>query len=377
MKKIGIDARFFGPKMKGLGRYSQKLIENLEELDGGSTDREYYIFLKKETFDTYQPQHSNFKKVEADFRWYTIKEQLAFPKFLNSFNLDLVHFCHFNVPILYRRPFLVTVHDLILFHFPTVRNTTLSKAYYVFKLFAYQLTIRRAVKKAKKVLAVSDFTKKDIMKELRVSEEKIAMTHEGCDFRCFVAPGNEEEVLKKYGIMRPYLLYVGNAYPHKNLERLVLAYQKIKKWYPGISLVLVGGKDFFYDRLEQWAGNRKVVGIVFPGYVPDEDLDVLYKNAELYVFPSLYEGFGLPPLEALAKNTPVVSSNKSSMPEILGGAAYYFDPEKTDSIAETIDKVLSSSREEIFSVQKTIRQLQLFSWEKMAKETFEEYKKLL
>lgn len=185
MKKIGIDARFYGPKGKGLGRYSQKLIEMLEEIDGGSTDREYYVLLKKENFDYYHPTHDNFKKVEADFDWYSFAEQFKFPKFLRSLNLDLVHFCHFNVPLFYRRKFIITIHDLILFHHPTVRNTTLNKAYYALKLVAYQAVIRSAVRRAAKVIAVSHFTKNDLMNELKLPEKKIVTTHEGCDFRMF------------------------------------------------------------------------------------------------------------------------------------------------------------------------------------------------
>ncbi len=377
MKKIGIDARFYGPKNKGLGRYAQKLIENLECIDGGSEERTYFIFLKKENFGDYHPQNSNFKKIEADFDWYSFKEQAVYPRFLSSFKLDLMHFCHFNVPLTYRRRFIVTVHDLILFHFPTIRSTTRNKIYYIFKLLAYQIVIRSAVKRAKKVIAVSKFTKRDVMKELHISGNKIAVTYEGCDSDHLVSPENGGEILIKYGIMKPYLLYVGNAYPHKNLERLVLAYERIKKPLPEVSLVLVGGKDFFYSRLEKYVLDKKIGGVVFPGYVPDDELDAMYKDAELYVFPSLYEGFGLPPLEALARNTPVASSSRTSMPEILGKTVSYFDPENTASMARTIETMLKKPKDEIFSRPEASKQVKLFSWNKMARQTLSEYKKII
>ena len=163
MLKIGIDARFYGPKGKGLGRYAQKLIEYLEQIDGNS-ERVYYVFLKKENFNQYVPRHENFKKVLADFNWYSFSEQFVFPFFLNKFNLDLMHFCHFNVPIFYRKKFVVTIHDLILFHYPTVRNTTLNRYYYFFKLLCYKWTIKSAARRADRVIAVSDFTKDDVIK---------------------------------------------------------------------------------------------------------------------------------------------------------------------------------------------------------------------
>ncbi|MEA1926319.1 MAG: glycosyltransferase family 1 protein [Patescibacteria group bacterium] len=377
MKKIGIDARFYGPKNKGLGRYAQKLIENLEYIDGESKERTYFIFLKKENFSDYHPQNSNFKKIEADFDWYSFREQAMYPKFLSSFKLDLMHFCHFNVPLAYRRRFIVTVHDLILFHFPTIRNTTRNRIHYIFKLLAYQIVIRSAVKRAKKVIAVSKFTKQDIMKELHISEDKIVVTYEGCDSDRLISPENSGEILEKYGIMKPYLLYVGNAYPHKNLEKLVLAYKEIKKSLPEVSLVLVGGKDFFYAQLEKYVLDKKISNVVLPGYVPDNELDAMYKNAELYIFPSLYEGFGLPPLEALARNTPVASSSKTSMPEILEKAVLYFDPESVASIAWTIETVLKKPKDEIFSRQEALKQVGSFSWNKMARQTLSEYRKVI
>jgi len=377
MNKIGIDARFYGPKGKGLGRYCQKLIELLEKVDGGSREREYHVFLKKENFDLYHPCHKNFQKHEADFGWYSFAEQLKFPAFLNSFNLDLVHFCHFNVPLFYRGKFVVTIHDLILLHHPTLRNTTINKAYYILKLFAYQITIRSALRRAKKVLAVSNFTKQDLLKEFKLDKNKLITTYEGCDFYFDGNSDNDEEILQNYGIIKPYLIYVGNAYPHKNLERLVVAFKNIKKVHPGISLVLVGGSDYFYQRLQKFVKSQSIQGVIFPGYVPDNSLQALYRNAQLYVFPSLYEGFGLPPLEALSLGTPVASSSKTSMPEVLGNAATYFDPENTDSISETINNLLNKQKSKIFSPELAKKQIQKFSWKNMARETLRVYEECL
>lgn len=374
--RIGIDARFFGPKQKGLGRYSQKLIENLERIEAGS-ENEYYIFLRREGFDSYQPQNKNFKKVLAEYRWYGWSEQLLFPRLLNKYNLDLVHFCHFNVPIFYRKKFVVTIHDLILFHFPTIKNSTLNTFHYFFKLRIYHFVIRQAVQRAEKIIAVSEFTKKDIQKELKIPENKILVTKEGFDPLCRTPSEKPETILKKYGIIKPYLLYVGNAYPHKNLEMLCRAFAGLKREYPELKLVLVGGEDYFYNRLEKYVKELGIKGVIFPGFVPDEELGVVYKGASVYVFPSLYEGFGLPPLEALAENVPVASSNRTSMPEVLGEAAQYFNPEEGVSVIKNISELLGLKDRRAELLKEGQAQLKKFSWQKMAAETLEAYKKIV
>jgi glycosyltransferase involved in cell wall biosynthesis len=225
--KIGIDARFYGPIGKGLGRYTQKLIENLEKFDN---ENSYFIFLKKENFDEYVPKKPNFKKVLADFRWYTFSEQIKFPILIRKYNLDLMHFPHFNVPILYSGKFIVTIHDLILLHFPTIRSSTLSPFVFKIKFLAYRIVIRLAISRSEKIIAVSNFTKNDILKNYSdINSEKIEVTYEACEDFCMLSPNKDEEIISKYGIRKPYIMYVGNAYPHKNLEKLILVFKNIKK----------------------------------------------------------------------------------------------------------------------------------------------------
>lgn len=371
--RIGIDARFFGSAGKGLGRYTQKLIENLERVD--KTNR-YFIFLRKENFDEYRPHNPNFKKALANFPWYSFSEQINMPQVLNKYDLDLVHFPHFNVPLLYRKKFIITIHDLILLHFPTVKNTTLNPLFYRLKFLAYRLVIKSAVKRAKKIIAVSEFTKKDIINNYRIPEEKIAITYQACENFCAISPKNEDEILKKYGIIKPYLLYVGNAYPHKNLEAFVLAYKDIDKQIKNLHLVLVGKEDYFYRRLKNFVEEKNIPNLIFPDFIPDDDLDSVYKNAALYVFPSLYEGFGLPPLEAMAKGAPVASSDHECMKEILGDSACYFNAKNRKETAETIIRLLNNGELRKNLIEKGYARVKKYSWEKMARETFSEYQKL-
>jgi glycosyltransferase involved in cell wall biosynthesis len=371
--RIGIDARFYGSIGKGLGRYTQKLIENLEKTD---QENLYFIFLRKDNFDEYQPKNKNFKKVLADYRWYTLAEQIRMPSLLNKYNLDLVHFPHFNVPLFYRKKFIVTIHDLILIHFPTIKGTTLNPLFYKLKFWMYKLAINSAIKRSEKIIAVSNFTKEDILSNYKVNSDKISVAYEACDDFCNFSIQKSRDILEKYGIIKPYILYVGNAYPHKNLEELVLAFSQIKEEIKNLRLVLVGKEDYFYTRLKKIIQARKIEKVIFSGFVPDKDLDTIYREAELYVFPSLYEGFGLPPLEAMAKGVPVISSDHPCMREILEDSAFYFNAKNRDEMAEKIKNLIRNTEEIKKLREKGYQQSKKYSWNKMAGETLKIYKEI-
>jgi len=393
--RIGIDARFFGSIGKGLGRYTQKLIENLEKTD---SENQYVIFLRKENFDEYRPKNKNFQKVLADYRWYSFSEQLFFPKLLYKYKLDLMHFPHFNAPLLYRKKFVLTIHDLILIHFPTVRSSTLSPVFYWFKFLAYKIVIWSAVHRCKKIIAVSKFTKKDILNVYKdIPENKIEVTYEACENLYATGPDRSDEILRKYGIIKPYLIYIGNVYPHKNPERLVLAFKKLEKIrgdiHPrtnennaasladsknigvGVKLAFVGSEDYFYRRLKNFSAENEAKNVLFLEFVPDSDLGALLRSAEAYIRPSLYEGFELPPLEAMSEGVPVLSSDHECALEILGDSALYFDGKNTDDMISAILKILSDGELRKRLIKKGYEQVKKYSWEKMARETLEIYKK--
>jgi glycosyltransferase involved in cell wall biosynthesis len=387
--RIGIDARFYGPAGKGLGRYTQKLIKYLEQLDDAN---DYVVFLRKENFDEYRPAKANFRKVLADYRWYSLEEQILFPRLLKRHRLDLAHFPHFNIPVFYRGRFVVTIHDLILLHFPTVRATTLHPLWYRIKFLAYRFAIREAVFRSQKILTVSEFTKRDLLGHYAVPKEKVAVTYEAAEPFCFFQPEEvEQEILSRIGlvrderdvasdadgcgIIRPYLLYVGNAYPHKNLEMLVEAVGSLAG--RGARLVLVGKEDYFYKRLKFFAQEKGIENVVFAGFVPDKDLDVLYRHTRAYVFPSLYEGFGLPPLEAMGKGAPVVAARAASLPEVLGEAALYFDPESPESLRKALEQAWEDEGVRTMLRKKGYVQAGKFRWEAMAEETLRVYREVL
>lgn len=398
--RIGIDARFYGPIGKGLGRYIQELVDNIIKITKSKSASSgvdldfskiiFVVFLSPENFDEFVPSDSNVKKVCLKTPWYSLKEQFLMPFYIWKEKLDLMHYPHFNVPVLSSCKFVVTIHDLILTHFPTLRATTLSPFIYYLKNVAYRLVIGFAVKKSEKIITVSEFTKNDICSQFKVNPEKIIVTYEGVadlssgNDSLFAAKLNNEETLKRYNINGDFLLYVGNAYPHKNLDWLLKVFAKLITIKPGLRLVLVGKEDYFYSQIHKvaislklWKKEDENSSVIFPGYVPDSRLKALYQEASIYVFPSMYEGFGLPPLEAMANSCPVISSDRASLPEILGSAAIYFNPEnEEDLINKTLNLLENKSlREEL--IAKGVEQVKKYSWLNCAQKTLEVYLQVL
>ncbi len=372
--RIGIDARFYGPLGKGLGRYTERLIHHLQALRPAE---EFVIFLRKENWEAFQPTVPTFTKVLADFPWYTVAEQRGMPRVVANAKVDLMHYPHFNVPFFTPRPFVVTIHDLILTHFPTRRATTLGPLKYAVKQLGYQLTLSRAVSRAAKIITVSEFTKQDIRSYFGYDPKKIVVTYEAVD------PFPETmvdvpAVLQKYDIRQPYLLYVGNAYPHKNLEKLIALLHELPAAQKTLQLVIIGKADYFQNRIRQLVhdagiGNR----VRFPGYVPDTELGVLYQQAHAFIFPSLYEGFGLPPLEAMAYGTPVLSSDAACMKEILGKAALYFNPNATRGMLAALQQLESTPelRSQLIAAGK--QQVAQYRWQNLAESTLRVYRDTL
>lgn len=367
--RIGIDARFYNES--GVGRYLRNLIGNLIILD---KKNEYFIFLLPKDLAQFKAG-KNFYAAEANFPWYGFAEQFKFPQLLNKFKLDLVHFPHFNVPVFYTGKFVVTIHDLIHQHHAMKRATTLDPVIFKIKQFGYRRVFKTAVIKSQKILVPSNYVKDNLTAEWHLKKEKITVTHEAVDPGILLTAQSikskkTEEILEKFHIRPPFIFYVGNAHPHKNLEGLIETFKQLKNRYPNLQLVLGGNDHYFWQRIKN---EHQHQDIKYTGLVTDEELVVMYRNARCFVLPSYEEGFGIPLLEAMACACPVVSSSNGSLPEIGSDAAVYFNPYDTSDMSSKIDRVLRSAKLRQGLIKKGKLRVKMFSWKKLAKQTLEVY----
>lgn len=378
MKTIAIDARFYGAESRGLGRYTKMLIRGLEDIDQA---HQYHIYLRRQNFDEYFPRRANFIKKLADVNWYSLKEQILLPFYFNRREIDLIHYPHFNLPLACPKPFVVTIHDLILLEYPTKKATTLDPVRYALKSLAYKAVLRKAIFNSEKIITVSQFSRRDIVRHFPSAKAKIEVIYDACEPAADRVKLNAEqkERIQQCKIPKEYVLYVGGAYPHKNLENLVAAYGEAKKSpaFKDVALVLTGGDDYFYRRIKELGKRCRIADIYYPGLVDDEMLMELYANARLFIFPSVYEGFGLPPLEAMSWGVPVLASSAGSLPEVLGDAAYYFNPYNVSEMAAALVIVCSDEKKRVELTAKGKKRVAIFSWQKTAGETLEVYKNIL
>ncbi|MDP2638066.1 MAG: glycosyltransferase family 1 protein, partial [Candidatus Levybacteria bacterium] len=364
--KIGIDCRLWNET--GVGRYTRNLVFNLQKID---RKNEYVLFVLSKDYDQIsQLSFLNSHLVRTDIRWHTIAEQFYFPKILNRENLDLMHFAYFSVPLFYNKPFVVTIHDLIVNHFSTGSASTLPLPIYKIKLLGYKAVMYMAAKRAKKVITVSNATKEEIVDHLRVDENKVVVTYEGVDDKIsnlkLQIPNKSQNT--KYKILNTkYFLYVGNAFPHKNLERLMDAFS-VSCQGNDTKLILVGKDDYFYKKLRKKVEDMKLDGkVIFLQNISDQELSDLYNNSLALVSPSLMEGFGLPALEAMANKCLVLSSDIPALKEICGDAAIYFDPYNIKDMAKKMNEVHSNDTYYYSDKKgKGLERIKLFSWQKMA-----------
>lgn len=372
--RIGIDARLFGTALAvGIGRYTEELIRNLVGLD---KDNKYHIFLSKSAAENFPIYAPNLSKTGVDFSHYSYSEQFKYPIILKKTDLDLIHYTNFNSPIFFTSiPSVATIHDLTLWFFPGRGQKSW------FRRMIYRLVIKRTCENAKRIIAITKKTKQDIVELLGINPEKITVIYEAVPSNYKVV-NNDQKIKKlkhKFNISKPYVMYVGQWREHKNIVRMIRAFSLLSRRY-GVDyqLVMVGRVD---NRYPQVMATIKELGltnqVVFTGYVPDSELPYIYNGAEFFVWPSLYEGFGLPPLEAMACGVPVVSSNASCMPEVLGDAAYYFDPLSVEAIAKAMADVASSYALKRELRLKGLRQAKKYSFEKATKQTSNIYKQVL
>ncbi len=333
---IAIDARAF--YWTGIGRYIRNILSQFLAHPSGHT---FTILVpegrEQEAQQDLRDAKKVFQYVGVEPSYYSFKEQTRFLSQLNTLEVDLVHFMHFNVPYFYRRPYVVTIHDITRFIFPGQKRQSL------FQQVAYEAIFANAVANAKQVISVSKTTQYDMGQLPFKNVAPITTIYEGVDpdFSNSVSLLSKQKIELLLGTDRPFFLFVGVWMSHKNLVRLLDAYQIVRKEYPGIALVITGKPVPGYSNLISYVRNSNLEkDVIFPGFVPHPLLPALYAKSTALAFPSLYEGFGLPPLEAMLCGAPVIASNVSSLPELLGDTAEYVNPESVPDIARGMLKIV-------------------------------------
>jgi glycosyltransferase involved in cell wall biosynthesis len=362
--RIGIDARKLHDF--GIGTYLRNLLRELATIDQTT---EYVLFCKPDDTEIAGALGQNFRAVPERSGHYSIAEQLTLPLAVAREKLDLFHAPHYVLPALIPSRSVVTIHDCIHLMFPEYLHR-LGRAYAYASLWT-------AAHKSNRIFTVSEQSKRDILKFFKVSPEKIVVTPNAIDDRFNIAPSEEHlaQVRERYQLSHAYLLYVGNIKPHKNLERLIEAFHLVRlQGRPELELLIIGDEISKLQSLRRAVHKYQLHRYVrFLGFVPDTTLTVLYRLASVFVFPSLYEGFGLPPLEAMASGTPVVTSNVSSLPEVVGDAAVLVDPYRAEAIADGILAVLRSSHLREDLRQRGLAQVKVYSWRRSAERVREVY----
>lgn len=368
--KIGFDFRMGGSINAGLGRYSFELLIHMIELN---PNNQYFVFYNKSNYNS--KDLSALKKlgaelVETNIRHYSFGEQLSLPKILNKYDLDLMHFPNFNVPLRYKKPYVVTIHDMVHHKISGHKKSR------VWKFYAYQYLIKKAADNAKLIITVTESAKKEIVKYLEVNPEKIVVTYEAPTDQ-EVVPANIEKVKEKYLLSRPYFLFVGTLERKKNIPMLAKAFDLfLSKYKFDMDLVIAGKVDVHYPEIkDQIMDISHRNRLVLTGYVEDEDQAALYQGAYAFITTSLHEGFGLPGLEAMRYGLPVLASNTEVFNEVYDNGAIYFDPLDPEDIAEHMKLVSQDTQFHAQMQQKSIARVQYFDWTETAKQTLEVYNK--
>jgi glycosyltransferase involved in cell wall biosynthesis len=318
----------------------------------------------------------NFVLKIVDIAHYTLAEQLKLPKVLERENCDLWHFLNFNVPVKFKGKYVVTIHDLTLFFYEgRQKKSFLNK-------LAYKYIFKSACQNAREIIAVSCATKQDIMQTFKIESKKIKVVHEAADdvkFSQTLKLTDEiAKIKKKYQLANsPVILYVGQWRHHKNLTGLIEAYELLRQ-ESDAKLVIIGKVDpLFPEVLEAIDKSAFASDIIKTGFVSEEELAAWYKASTVFVFPSFYEGFGLPGLEAMAAGLAVVSSDRTSLPEIYGSAAIYFNPSDPQDMKNKIQKVIADPVLREKMIADGHKMAQKYSWAKTSQETLEIYNKII
>ena len=368
--RIAIDAHSVGTGLGGNESYATNLVEALAEID--DVNRYTLYVTRREAVERFSNRWPNFSVRVTLPHSPLIRIPLTLSAELRRNPVDVLH-VQFTAPPFSPCPVVVSIHDLSFEHLPKTFKWRSCKQ--------LRITVRRSAREAAQVIALSEYARSDIIDTYRVSPEKVSVIPLAAP--AHFRPVNDEQELQRvrqtYGIEGDYILSVGAIQPRKNLSRLVTAYSRLRRANPEGKLprlVLVGKCAWLYDETLRTIKELEVSNsVVLTGYVPEADLPALYSGALCFVYPSYFEGFGLPPLEAMKCGAPVIVGNKTSLPEVVGDAGLLVDPFEVDDIAAAIEKVISDSNLRAQLHVKGLERAKLFDWRETARQTLAVYEK--
>ncbi len=379
---IAIDCTIIGDEITGTGFYIINLINGLAKVSNVDENQnkriKYFLFGSEKHLKKFlKINKENFTVINKNFKNRILRvlwQYLFFPFELKKYKIDILHSPNYITP-LYKLKFKVvlTIHDLTFLIFPD--------KYPIVKRFLFGKMIKLYAKKADVIIAVSENTKKDILKYLKVKEDKIFVTYESYPeyYNEFIDLTETLCVLKKYGINKRYILFVGMLEPRKNITVLLKAFLKLDKEIDA-DLVIVGKKGWYFIEIQEFLDSISLTklknNIIFTGYVKEDDLKYFYRGAFLFVYPSIYEGFGLPPLQAMACGVPVITSDISSIPEVVGEAAIKIDPNNYLELAEKIKEVFFNQKLRENLIKEGIQRAKKFSMEKIGENALRLYRSI-
>jgi glycosyltransferase involved in cell wall biosynthesis len=365
--RIGIDARLVYYHQAGIGQYILRLTQALAQID----HEDQFVVFKSRKDPTFIVHQANFRDEQLWTPSHHRFERLALSVELMPFSLDVLHSPDFIPPARMRCPSVITVHDLAFLLYP--RFLTRESA-------RYYGQVDLAARHADHIIAVSASTKRDTVRLLGVPEKKITVIHEAAH-PLFTPLTNETELARvrnHYQLPENFILFVSTVEPRKNLPTLLRAFKLLRDNYKSDAVLAVAGnRGWLFEQVDQVVAELNLGEHVrFLGGVPNEELVYLYNAAKLFVFPSFYEGFGLPPLEAMACGTPVIVSNVSSLPEVIGDAGMLVAPEDVEGLTVAMWRVLGDENLRREMREKGLKRAQTFSWQRAARETLAVYRKV-
>jgi glycosyltransferase involved in cell wall biosynthesis len=363
------DVRLLPPVVTGIGRYLSHMLYWFDKLRPDDIAL-HALCSSDQSIATNTPRRT-LSGIGASAKPLGLLQQFVIPPVIHRSGCDLYHYTYYDPPWSAGRPLVATCYDIEPLRHPELFS---HRIVWYYRLFTLRL------KYADRVIVISEQTKRDLIELRGIRPERIQVAYLAAEegFKVIDNLRKLHEMRVRYSLPDRYVLYVGNCRPHKNVSRVVEALAIIRQYEPDISLVIVGGYDSGRPAVEQTIRSLGLEPAVqFLGRVPESDLPLLYNGADVFVFPSLYEGFGLPVLEAMACGTPVVTSDRASLPEITGSAAMIVDPLQSQSIAQAVLRLLHNGDVARHYVHAGLVQAQRFSWRQCAEQHLDVYREVL